>query len=137
MNNSILHIVIGLITGFIAFTAIGGGIALLFGAEGARFPLEWLEDTPFKSYTIPALLLTIVVGGSALVACIAIFMGHSLALLAAMAAGVIMIGYIVVEVLIFNQEPPGPTVTEHVYFGLGFVAVVVAGYIWVAERAVA
>ena len=137
MNDSILRIVIGLVTGFIALTAIGGGIALLIGVEDARFPLEWLEGTPFKDYTIPALLLAIVVGGSALIACVAIFTGHSLALLAAIVAGMIMVGYIVVEVLIFNQVPPGPTVTEYLYFGLGLVIVVLAGYSWLAERVLA
>lgn len=137
MNNNIVRLIIGLVTGFIALTAIGGGIALLVGLENARFPLEWLEGTPFKDYTIPALLLAIVVGGSALVACVAIFLGHSLALLASMVAGVIMIGYIVVEVLIFKQVPPGPTVTEYLYFGLGLVTFVLAGYLWITERTVA
>ena len=77
------------------------------------------------------------VGGSALVACIAIIMGHSLALLASMVAGVIMIGYIVVEILIFKQVPPGPTLTEYLYIGLGLLAFLLAGYIWVAERVLA
>ena len=43
-----LRIAIGVITGFIALTAIGGGIALLSGAEGSRFPLEWLQGPPSK-----------------------------------------------------------------------------------------
>jgi hypothetical protein len=57
-----IRITIGLLTGFIALTAIGGGIALLIGIEGERFPLEWLQGTPFTDYTIPALLLALVVG---------------------------------------------------------------------------
>lgn len=81
------YIAIGLLTGFIALTAIGGGIALLIGVEDARFPLEWLRGTTFKGYTIPALLLAIVVGGSALVACATIFASPNLGPLASMLAG--------------------------------------------------
>lgn len=134
MKYSILHIAIGLLTGFIALTAIGGGITLLVGAEGERFPLEWLKGTPFKDYTIPALLLAVVVGGSALVACVTIFIGHNLGTLAAILAGLIIMGYIAVEVMIFKQVPPGPTITEYLYFGLGLVIVGLAGYIWMTER---
>ena len=67
------RIVISIIAGFIALTAIGGGIAILTGVD--EFPLEWLEGTPFPNYTIPALLLSVVVGGSALVTAVAIFRG--------------------------------------------------------------
>jgi hypothetical protein len=128
-----LRLAIGVLTGFIALTAIGGGIALLVGAEAERFPLEWLQDTPFTGYTIPALLLVMVVGGSALAACMAIFTGHKLGIFAAMVAGVIMIGYITGEVMILQQVPPGPTLTEYLYFGLGLVIFGSAGYIWLTE----
>jgi len=120
MNPKGLGVVIVLLSGFIALTAIGGGIALLVGAEAERFPPEWLVGTPFKDYTIPALLLAVVVGGSSLLACIASLFRHRLSAWAAMAAGLIMIGYISIEVLILNQLPPGPTVTEYVYFVLGW-----------------
>ncbi|MCB0110978.1 MAG: hypothetical protein KDE53_33890 [Caldilineaceae bacterium] len=134
MEDRTLQIVIAILTGFIALTAIGGGIALLVGLEDARFPLEWLRGTPFTDYTIPALLLAIVVGGSALVACVTIILGHGWGVLASIVAGVIMMGYIVVEYLILKQSPPGPTVTEYGYFALGLVTFVLAGYIWLAER---
>lgn len=101
-----LRLAIGVLTGFIALTAIGGGIALLVGAEAERFPLEWLQGTPFTGYTIPAFLLVMVVGGSALAACVAIFTGHKLGIFAAMVAGMIMIGYITGEVRSFNKFRP-------------------------------
>jgi hypothetical protein len=104
-----LRIAIGVITGFIALTAIGGGIALLSGAEGARFPLAWLQATPLKDYTIPALLLTIAVGGSSLLACIMLFRNSKNSLVFSFVAGSIMVGFIVVEGLILKQIPPGLT----------------------------
>jgi hypothetical protein len=44
-----------------------------------------------------------------------------------------MVGYIVVEVLILKQVPPGPTWIEGVYFGLGLVIFGLAAYLWLAE----
>jgi hypothetical protein len=120
--------------GFIALTAIGGSIALLIGVEDERFPLAWLQGPPFTDYTIPALLLAVVVGGSALVACVAILTGHPLAILASLVASLIVSGYITGEVMILKQIPPGPTLTEYLYFGLGLVIFGLAGYIWLTEH---
>ncbi len=58
---SILPLTIGIVTAFIALTAIGGGVAILVGLD--KFPLEWLHITPFKNYTIPAFILVIGRGG--------------------------------------------------------------------------
>ncbi|MBN1217707.1 MAG: hypothetical protein JXM69_02165 [Anaerolineae bacterium] len=133
MKHKGLRITIGLLTGFIALTAIGGGIALLTGLEADRFPLEWLQGTPFKDYTIPALLLAIVVGGSSLAACVTIFTNLKWGAFVSMLAGLIMGGYIVVEVLILKQVPPGPTPIEYMYFGLGLATFLLAVYIWLVE----
>jgi hypothetical protein len=129
-----LRIVIALLTGFIALTAIGGGIALLSGAEANRFSIEWLAGTPFKNYTIPALLLAIAVGGSSLVACVTTIAGRNVGVPASMVAGLIMMGYVVVEVLILKQVPPGPTPTEYLYFGLGLAIFLLAAYLWLVEH---
>lgn len=129
-----LRIVIGGITAFIALTAIGGGMALLSGLEGERFPLVWLEGTPFKNYTIPALLLTIVVGGSSLIACITIFKNLKTGIVFSLVAGMIMVGFIAVEVLILKQSPPGPTPIEKMYFTLGVTTFLLAGFLWRKER---
>lgn len=72
-QHKLVRIAIGVPEAFNALSAIGYGIARLPGtykdgvlieAGGkARFPLEWLQNTPFSDYTVPALLLTIGVGG--------------------------------------------------------------------------
>ena len=131
MKHKKTRITIGFIAGFIALTAIGGGIAILTGVD--PFPPEWLAGTPFPDYTIPALLLSVVVGGSALVATIAIFMRGNKGILAAMIAGAIMMGYIIVEVLILKQVPPGPTGIEIFYFVLGLLLLGLGGYLWNVE----
>ena len=132
MNYNGLRILIGMITGFIALTAIGGGIAILSGVD--RFPLVWLQGTPFTNYTIPALLLTIAVGGSSLSACISIFRNLRVGIILSLAAGMIMVGFIVTEVLILKQTPPGPTAIEKVYVVLGCVTFLLAGFLWLKER---
>ncbi len=129
-----LRIIIGVLTGFIALTAIGGGIALLSGAEAERFPLAWLRGTLFPDYTIPALLLTIVVGGSSLLACIVIFQNLRTGIMCSSLAGMMMAGFIVGEVLILKQVPPGPTLTEEIYFLLGFAIFILAGLLWFKEK---
>jgi uncharacterized membrane protein (UPF0136 family) len=117
MQHKALRIITALVASFVALTAIGGGLAILTGLD--RFPPEWLEGTPFGDYTIPALLLSIVVGGSALVAAALLFMRRSAGIAAAMLAGAILMGYIAVEVLILKQTPPGPTPVEIFYFVTG------------------
>lgn len=128
------RIAVGFLTGFIALTAIGGGVALLTGAEGDRFPLAWLQGTPFPDYTIPALVLAVVVGGSSLVACVAMIRGRRESVMASMLAGGVMIGYIVVEAIILKQEPPGPTPIEVFYFSIGLAILLLAALARRAEH---
>jgi hypothetical protein len=56
---------VGLCAGLVALTALSSGITLLVGAEAERSPIAWLRGAPFTDYTIPALPLILVVGGSA------------------------------------------------------------------------
>jgi hypothetical protein len=134
MTHKYWRTAIGLLTGFSALTAIGGGVALLMGFEADRIPLKWVQGTPFTNYTIPALLLAVVVGGSSAVACVTVMKGHRLGMVASMLSGLIMAGYISIEVAILQQVPPGPTLTEYIYFGLGLVVFGLAGYEWLAEN---
>lgn len=131
MHHKPIRIIIAILTGFIALTAIGGGIAMLTGAD--PFPPAWLAGTPFTDFTIPALLLAIGVGGSALLAAVLVLRPGRAGLLATQAAGLIMAGYIVGEVLLLKQTPPGPTWIELLYFGLGLTIFALGAYLWVVE----
>lgn len=132
MRDKIIRIIIGVLSAFIALTAIGGGIAMLTGAD--RFPVEWLQGTPFADYTLPALVLTVVVGGSALLAALLIFMQRAWGVRVAIAAGVLLIGFVGVEVLILKQTPPGPTWIEMMYWILGAVVAGLAAFLWWKEK---
>jgi peptidoglycan/LPS O-acetylase OafA/YrhL len=83
---------------------------------------------------VPALILAIVVGGSSLLAAIALVARRRSTSWAAISAGIIMAGYITVEVLILEQDPPGPTVTEVVYFVLGSLLLVLGLALRSSER---
>jgi len=141
MKHKLVRIAIGVPTAFNALSAIGGGIALLAGtykdgvlieAGGrAQFPLEWLQNTPFSDYTIPALILTIGVGGSSLIAAVLVFTGREEGVLASVVAGLIMVGFIVGEVVMLKQ---GISWIEGLYSGLGLLISGLAAYLWMAEH---
>ncbi len=74
-ENSVGHktvrISLGLLLAFLAINAFGGGYYGMSGAEGV--PPELLEDSPFKNYFIPSLILFVVVGGMSLSAAVGVF----------------------------------------------------------------
>jgi len=102
MSTRIERITIAALATFIAISAAGGAVGLIGG--GLAFPPEWLEGTPFSSYVGPALILGIVVGGSALLAAAMIMGRHSMAAPVAFGAGAIQIGWIVGEVVLVGTH---------------------------------
>ncbi|MEZ4571780.1 MAG: hypothetical protein R2849_15890 [Thermomicrobiales bacterium] len=108
---------------FVALTAIGGGIALAIGLEGDRFPLEWLDGTLFRSYVMPGLILSVVVGGSAAIAAVMMIGDRSLGGGASMIAGAMLVGFIVVELVVLNDQARW-TRTEIFYLAVGLLMAV-------------
>lgn len=86
----VLTLVVGLL-------AVPCGILLII--NGLGMPRSVLATTPFDSFLIPGLVLSIVVGGSLLGAAWLIQGRHPRAWLASLAAGVILLGWIVIESL--------------------------------------
>jgi len=134
MQFKALRIVVGVLTAFVALTAVGGGIVLLTGAEGTRFPSTWLDSTPFSSYVLPGLILGAIVGGSALIATVIVFRGRHTGAVALMTSGVLLAGFVSVEALILKQVPHGPTPIEIFYFVIGASIFGVAAYLWRTEH---
>ena len=75
-----------------------GGIALAAGLEGERYPVEWLTGTPFSSYLIPGLILSVAVGGSAAAAAVLIITTPEVGAWVSVLAGVILTGQIAGEI---------------------------------------
>lgn len=84
----------------VAVNAFAGGY---YGMTGApNVPIEWLEGSPFANYFIPGLILFVIVGGSCLMAAIAVLKHHHLARKAAMAASAVMLIWIMIQVLVIG-----------------------------------
>jgi hypothetical protein len=113
----------------IAVSAIGGGAAILAG--WVLMPLAWLHGTPFTSYTIPALVLLLVVGGSSLAAAVTEVAQPILGALVSFAAGFILVGWIAEEVAMLGLG----SFLQPMMLVVGLVTIGLAAHLWtVAQR---
>ena len=79
---------------FLGLTALAGGAALLTGM--IKIPLSALAGSPFTDFTVPAILLAVVIGGTGLLAAWLVHLHLSLgARVSAVAGGAIIIFEIV------------------------------------------
>ena len=124
----ILLIVLNL---FLGLTAIGGGIQLLIGFYIP--PVEMLAGSPFTNYTVPGLALGLIVGGSALFAAILLVRRNRFAGLASAFAGLIIMVFEFVEILVIGYSEGPQGFMQLLYFGLGVVILVIALGQWFFE----
>lgn len=87
---------LGTFLAFGALNAFAGGWFGLSGAPGV--PTEWLDGSPFGTYFVPSLVLFFVVGGTLLLAAISVFTRSRNATLLSVIAGVILLGWIAIQV---------------------------------------
>jgi hypothetical protein len=125
MSERVARIAVIVVDLFAALSAIAGAVGLVAGFM--NIPLSALSGTPFADYTVPALLLGIVVGGSALAAALIALFGPRRTLLqqwrleplASAVAGCIMVGWIAVEVLMIGLT----AWVQVAYFVVGLVMI--------------
>jgi hypothetical protein len=127
----VTRIILISLTGFLALTTFLGGIALI--ANWIAMPVEMLEGSPFSSYLIPGLSLSIIVGGSALFATILLIRKSKFALLFATTAGIVIMFFEFVEVLVIGSPAGVARTLQIFYYGLGMLIVVVALGVWFLE----
>ena len=92
--------VLGSILSILALNAFAGGFYGLDGAYGV--PTEWLDGSPFSDYFIPSLVLFIVVGGSSLMAAIAVFRRSRYARRISLLSGAVVLLWITVQLMIIG-----------------------------------
>jgi len=92
--------VLGGLLAFGALNAFGGGYYGLAGADGV--PTAWLEGSPFNDYFVPSLILLVVVGGSFVLAAVAVVARLRYARLTALAAGVVVLGWLAAQLAIIG-----------------------------------
>jgi hypothetical protein len=91
---------LGGLLAFGALNAFAGGCYGLAGAKGV--PTDWLAGSPFTDYTIPSVILLVVVGGSFLLASLAVLGRARTGRSSAFAAAAIVLGWIAVQVAIIG-----------------------------------
>jgi hypothetical protein len=97
MSERGLRIAVAGVDLFEAASAIVGAVGLVVGFM--NIPVSGLAGTAFTDFTVPALLLGVVVGGSALAAAVVTAFGpRRRAAAASAAAGCITVGYLIVEI---------------------------------------
>ena len=135
MQHKLARIVLAIFEGFGALTAIAGGIALMMGK--IKFRLACLQGTPFSDYTIPGLVLFLVVGGGMLLAVATVFLQREGAVLISMMVGLLMMAFEVVEVASVDSKAGEALAValllQVFYFVLGLAIFELATSQWWAE----
>jgi hypothetical protein len=135
MKHKSIRITLVILEVFVALSAAAGGIGLLTGAIPAS--VDGLQGSPFVDYTIPALALIIIVGGSMLLASATILIKNEFGVLASAFAGLAMMIFEIVEVMVIDRTG-GSTlmiavVLQSFYFALGLAIFVLSFTIWMSE----
>jgi hypothetical protein len=124
----ILRIILIVLTFFLALSAFGGGIGLL--AKLNSPPVDYLQGSPFKDFTLPGLSLFVLVGGSALLDAILLLRKSKFALLSAATAGTIIMFFEFIEGLVIGSDPGVARALQVIYFETGTAIMVASMGAW-------
>ena len=102
-------IVAGL-AGLVGLGALYGGVGLLVDAQALGAEESWLEGTPFPDYRVPGVVLLAVIGGGMLTVASAALFRSRFAGLAALAMGLTLLVWGVVETLTIGYRGAGQLV---------------------------
>ena len=124
--------VLGVLQVFIGLGAVAGGVGLALEPSGANLgiPLALLENSPFSSYLVPGIVLLTVNGFGSLLGAAASFRRHRYAGETAMALGIFLVAWIVLQVYWFA----GSHWLHALYFGLGLLEFVLGWSLRNARR---
>lgn len=128
-----------LLAAFMALTTISGAIFVV-----PTIPRAWLHQgliAPFADYTIPALALGILCGGAAVAAFVTVLVRPRLGALVSIAAGVLMIGFELVEILVVGFtpiiDPTQPQAWLQPFFiAVGAALALLGARLWKAENSI-
>lgn len=123
-----LHVALIILTIFLALTALAGCIQLVEGTYAP--PVEMLNGSIFKNFTIPGLALGLIVGGSAAFATVLLFRKSKFSILFAATAGIIIMFFEFVEVMVIGSPAGVARALQIVYFGTGTAIVIASMGTW-------
>lgn len=109
---------------FVGVTAVLGGVGLVADPSGRNvgLSLSMLEHSPFDTFLVPGLVLAVVIGGAALLASLAHLLRWRFAGQASLFAGLLLVGWILVQVLMIREL----SWLHGVYFVLGLGQIALA-----------
>lgn len=107
------------VTVFNALSSIVSGIAML-ATGGLGMPLSFLETSPFPSFTLPGLILVLVVGGSQALAAGLLMARRESSLLWSAVAGFGMLIWIFTEIVLIREA----AWLQVLYFATGTVQLI-------------
>ncbi|MGA9190361.1 MAG: hypothetical protein WBZ24_01390 [Anaerolineales bacterium] len=122
MTRRVSRLLLILLEGFLALTAIGGGIGLITGL--LAMPVAYLSGSIFTSFLIPGLSLMVVVGGLAVVGAVLVAKRHRFAPAATAVSGLAIIFFEVVEVMVIGSPVGVARNLQVFYLGLGLLILV-------------
>lgn len=116
----LLNIVAAALLLFNGIGALYGGWSLMAYPDGSdlQMPMEWLERTPFSNYLIPGIILFIANGLCSIFVFAMLLFNHKKASWLVMAQGVILVGWIVVQILLVQKFHPLQLILGVVGIGL-------------------
>ncbi len=126
---------IAALAAFMALTTIAG--ALFVVPTMPRSVLQQGILALFPDFTVPALALGVLCGGAALVTLVAVFVRPQLGALAAIVAGLFMIAFELVEIVVVGFTPVQspdqfPAWLQVVYLAAGAALVILGARLWKA-----
>jgi hypothetical protein len=124
----VLYVMLVTLTIFLALSGFMGGIGLLTDLNAP--PVEQLQGAIFNDWTIPGLSLFLLVGGGALFATILLLRKSKFAVLFSTTAGVVIMFFEFVEVLIIGSPAGIARALQIVYFGTGTAITVASMGTW-------
>jgi intracellular septation protein A len=134
MKHKVVRSVLTILLAAVAVFDIAEAMLVL---TGVRTPAVYYQGTQFADATIPMLLLAIVVGGSALLAAATTFIHRKWAVLVSVVAGLMMVGFLVVEIVSIDSKLGNALHTalavQLFYLVLGLALSGLAGYLWMRE----
>jgi hypothetical protein len=119
-----MKLLLFILISFVALTAIISGLLIISKPDGSiiNIPISLLQNTPFKNFLVPGIILTAVVGGINLVAVVYNIKRHAARYNWAMAGGITITGWIIVQMVLigtFNW-------LQFIYLGTGVLTILVA-----------
>jgi hypothetical protein len=124
----VLRVTLIPLTAFLALSALAGGIGLLTGWNAP--PVEYLGRSVFKDFTVPGVALFVLVGGAALLACVLLVRRSRWAGPVAAGAGLSIMFFEFVEILVIGSPPGIARSLQILYFGLGTAIAALAVVTW-------